>query len=139
MKKKFPLIRRVNPLMTVVFAAAMFSASYGQLPEGIRKEKDIKHALCHTWNLNYKVGFTTVLEEPTESLPTIVFLDNGALTINTIAPKLASWSYDKKSHLLILDLKGQTESFKILKLTNEELVLQAINNGEKQIRYWRDE
>jgi hypothetical protein len=138
MNKEFSFIRRVMPLMAAMFALAMFNVSFGQLPEGIRKEKDIKHVLCHKWNLNYKIGFTT-LEEPTESLSTIDLLDNGSLVINTTSPKFGFWSYDKKSHLLILDLKGRTESYKILKLTNKELFLQAIDSGETQIRYWRDD
>src|SRR5690349_20932886 len=105
MKKQFPFIWRVTLLMAVMFASVMFNVSLGQLPEGIRKEKDIKQALCYIWNLNYKVGFTTTLEEPTESVSAIDFLGNGSLMINTTSPKVASWSYDKKSHLLILDLK----------------------------------
>lgn len=139
MKKQFPFIRRVKLIMAAMFAPVMFNVSLGQLPEGIRKEKDIKQALCYTWNLNYKVGFTTALEEPTESVSTIDFLGNGSLMINTTSPKVASWSYDKKSHLLILDLKGRTESYKILKLTNKELLLQAVDSGETQIRYWRND
>jgi hypothetical protein len=139
MKKEFTFVRRVKRLILITFASTAFITLHGQLPEGSRKGKDIKHALCHTWNLNYKVGFTTDLEEPTESLSTIDFLDNGSLIIKTTSSKVASWSYDKKSHLLILDLKGQTESFKILKLTNKELLLQASDNTERQIRYWRND
>ncbi len=123
----------------MTFASAAFIVLHGQVPEGTRKEKDIKQALCHSWNLNYKVGFTTDLEEPTESLSTIDFLDNGSLIIKTTSSKVASWSYDKKSHLLTLDLKGQTESYKILKLTTRELLLEASDNTHRQIRYWRDD
>ena len=139
MKKQFPFTRRLKLLITVIFAFILFGVSRGQLPEGIRKVKDIKQALSHTWNLNYKIGFTTVLEEPAESLSTIAFHDNGNLIINTTSPKVASWSYDKKSHLLIVDFKGQTESYKILKLTNKDLVLQETASAEKQIRYWRND
>jgi len=133
MKKELPVIT------AVIFASAVFSVvSYGQLPEGIRKQKDIKQALCYTWNLSYKVGFTTALEEPTESLSTIVFFDNGSLVINTASPKVASWNYDRKSHLLILNPGSQTEQYKILKLTNKELLLQRIDSSETQIQYWRN-
>lgn len=125
--------------MLAIFTLAMFSVSFGQLPEGIRKEKDIKQALCHTWNVNYEVGFTTTLEEPAESFPTIDFLDNGALMINITSSKVASWRYNKKSNLLILDLGGRSESYTIRKLTNQELVLQGTDSVEKQRRYWRND
>lgn len=139
MKKQFHLTGRLGSIMLAIFTLAMFSVSFGQLPEGIRKEKDIKQALCHTWNVNYEVGFTTTLEEPAESFPTIDFLDNGALMINITSSKVASWRYNKKSNLLILDLGGQSESYKILKLTNKELVLQGTDSGERQRRYWRND
>jgi hypothetical protein len=139
MKKEFSFVTRVKPLIVMTFASTAFIVLHGQLPEGMRKEKDIKQALCHTWNLNSKVGFTTDLEEPAESLPTIDFLDNGSLIIKTTSPRVASWNYDKKSHLLILNLKGQAESYKILKLTNTDLFLQASDNAERQIRYWRND
>ena len=126
-------------LMAVIFALTIFIASHSQLPEGIRKEKEIKRALCHTWNLNYKVGFTNAMEDPTESFPTIEFLDNSGLIINKSSSKVAFWKYDKNSHVLIVDSRGRTESYKVLKLTNKELVLQAIDGREKQIRYWRND
>ena len=137
MNKKLSVIRRIT---AVIFAFAVFNVvSYSQLPEGIRKQRDIKQALCHTWNLSYKVGFTAALEEPTESLSTIVFLDNGSLVINTASPRVASWSYDRKSHLLILNPESRAEPYKILKLTNKELVLQRTDSSEKQIQYWRND
>jgi hypothetical protein len=139
MKKEFHLSGRLRSIIIAIFAFAIFSVSYGQLPEGIRKERHIKQALCHIWNVNYEVGFTTALEEPTESFPTIDFLDNGVLMLNTTSSKVASWRYDKKSDLLILDLRGQSESYKILKLTNKELVLQGTDSGERQRRYWRND
>jgi hypothetical protein len=140
MKKQLPPIRQVKPFIAVILVSAVFNiVSYAQLPEGIKKEKDIKQNLCHTWNLNYKVGFTTVLEEPVESVSTIVFDDNGSLIINTTSPKVASWSYDKKSHLLNLNAKSGAESYKILKLTHKELILQSIDSSERQIQYWRND
>ena len=123
----------------MLFCLVLFGSSYCQLPEGVKREKDIKQALCHTWNFDLKGDTSVKLVPPPELFSTIEFMDNNSLIITTTSAKVASWKYDAKSHHLIVDLRGQTISYRILKLTSKELVLQDANNMEKPGRYWRND
>ena len=123
----------VNSLFFVLFPNFLFSQSI----DGIKKEKEVIPLLCHTWNINFKTDSLIKIEANPQLFSTIDFMKNGSVIITTNSPVTGSWSYNKKSHDLILEFKNQALKFKILKFTKTDMILQE-NNGEgRKAHYWR--
>ncbi len=127
-------------LLNVILVILLPLFVHSQNLEGIKKESGIISLLCHNWNIDFKTDSLVKQLPPAEISSTIKFISDGSVLITTGSPVKGYWNYDKKSQNLILKMDNKVLKWKILKLTDKEMVLEMNDDiGVSKRKYlWRD-
>ncbi|MFT3947001.1 MAG: hypothetical protein QM763_08520 [Agriterribacter sp.] len=121
-------IKSVSILILSLLPFSLFSQNLNNL----KTEKDIIPLLCHKWGMNLKIDSVVKQIPPTESISIIKFNPDGTIVISNIQPVVNGvWNYNIKTQVLTIQTKNKNEKYKILNITDKELVIKKIDKTKR--------
>jgi len=123
--KKFPLLTIVLFLFTSLFAQT-------------QTEKEVKDLLAHKWKATHmeeQGGQKTPIPAETGDSFLDIKADGTYIMINSKEQKEDKWSYDHKTKTLTFTDALDPWKFEVIKISDTELVMKMIEEGETMIMY----
>ncbi|MCO5237540.1 MAG: hypothetical protein M9933_14870 [Chitinophagaceae bacterium] len=104
---------------------------FGQTFHKLKTANDVIPLLCHKWGISLKTDSVVKQISPAESIPSINFNADGTLIIDKLSVVKGSWHYDVKTQVLAIKTKDKNEKYKILNITDKELILEKKDKGRQ--------
>lgn len=104
---------------------------FGQTFHKLKTANDVIPLLCHKWGISLKTDSVVKQISPAESIPSINFNADGMLIIDKLSVVKGSWHYDVKTQVLAIKTKDKNEKYKILNITDKELILEKKDKGRQ--------
>ena len=100
-----------------------------------KEHREIISLLSQKWVVNTGINHTVKEILPAESYSTVEFNNDGSIIFDTTDSAMGSWKYNKNTKSLIVKVKGKDSIYRILKITEKELILENNTDGQTRRSY----